>query len=58
VAVAASEEAETSVADAAAEEAEEEFGLFDDAVAGDMRDPIRSWPRPGGTLRSSASIRR
>ena len=40
--MAASEEAETSVAvdgAAGAGDDEEEFGLFDDAVAGDMRDP-------------------
>ena len=41
--MAASEEAETSAAvegdPGGAGEAEEEFGLFDDAVAGDMRDP-------------------
>ncbi len=36
----ASEEVETGVAiDADADDAEEEFGLFDDAVAGDTRDP-------------------
>ena len=40
--MAPSEEAETSVridGDGGAADAEEEFGLFDDAVAGDVRDP-------------------